>query len=154
MLFSYRKSPPRLIGDGAATLTALFTRASETLRPDELSPPASEALRGVDERGAIYKAHEIPPEGVAITLEGAANRALGGRADGFTTEAPPHLADLALKTAAALKLELAAIDLFDHADGPLIIEANANPAIKTLEDQNRWDLIEIIWRANFAAALR
>jgi hypothetical protein len=40
-------------------------------------------------------------------------------------------------------------------DGALqVIEVNSNPMIATLEERGRWDLIETIWRANIAAALR
>ena len=35
----------------------------------------------------------------------------------------------------------------------VVIELNANPAVETLEDVGRWDLIETIWRANFDAAI-
>jgi hypothetical protein len=35
-----------------------------------------------------------------------------------------------------------------------VIEVNASPMIETLEDQGRWDLIELIWTRNLQAALR
>jgi len=56
--------------------------------------------------------------------------------------------------AAAIGLRLAAVDLFETPEGPSVIEVNSNPMIATLEDQNRWDLIDTIWGANIETALR
>lgn len=140
-LFWYRKSAPTVAGDGASTLGALAGNAVET-------------LRGRDVAGSVYRAADIPPAGVRVTLAGAANRALGGRGSAPETEIPAPFAQLARACAKALGLQLAAIDLFDTPDGPVVIEVNANPAIHTLEDHGRWDLIEAIWRANFEAALK
>ncbi|MND05661.1 hypothetical protein D3C83_265950 [compost metagenome] len=64
---------------------------------------------------------------------------------------------MAVASAAALGLSLAAVDLFDlSGDGTdlAVIEVNSNPMIATLEEQDRWDLIETIWRANIDAAMK
>ncbi len=89
----------------------------------------------------------------------AANRSRGGGAADFRDGAPAPLAEIARAAARALDLQLAGIDVFDVSPGRdlsdlVIIEANANPAIETLADVDRWDLIETIWRVNFDAALR
>lgn len=85
---------------------------------------------------------------------GAANRAAGGRAASLSTDVPNALAALAAASADALQLQLAAVDIFETESGPVVIEVNSNPAIETLEDHDRWDLIETVWRANFETALR
>ncbi|HVK79802.1 MAG TPA: hypothetical protein VM915_04255, partial [Verrucomicrobiae bacterium] len=94
-----------------------------------------------------------------LTLEGPANRAAGGGAQGVRDGAPEAQARLALAAADAVGLRLAAVDMFDispNGDGSdlVVIEVNSNPMIATLEDAGRWDLIIEIWKANFAAALR
>lgn len=155
VLFSYRKSAPRLLGDGTRSLADLFGRATAPPRPDEIEARASETLSARDQSGAFYSADDVPPAGRLVTLLGAANRARGGGAVDLGTDAPQALAELARACAAALQLGVAAVDIFERGDGgPLVIEVNASPAIKTLEDHGRWDLIETIWRANFAAALQ
>jgi glutathione synthase/RimK-type ligase-like ATP-grasp enzyme len=94
-----------------------------------------------------------------IAQSGApANRARGGTAADFRDGAPEPLAALGCAAASAVGLGLAGVDLFDVSPARdmtelVVIEVNANPAIETLEDVGRWDLIETIWRANFDAAL-
>jgi glutathione synthase/RimK-type ligase-like ATP-grasp enzyme len=140
-LFWYRKLPPTVAGDGVSTLAALAGLGPET-------------LSGVDASGRNYSAGDVPAANVRVTLSGPANRALGGAAAAPETNPPAALAALALASAAALRLQLAAVDIFACANAPVVIEVNANPSIQTLEDHGRWDLIETIWRANFDAALR
>ncbi|MBL8542955.1 MAG: hypothetical protein JNJ63_04040 [Hyphomonadaceae bacterium] len=139
-LFSYRKTPPCVIGDGESTLRALIERQGASF--------ASMVEQDLD---------AIVPRGEGRTLAGAANRALGGGSDLFRDGAPAPLAALALAAAKAIDLQLAGVDIFDVRGDQaelMVIEVNSNPMIATLEDRNRWDLIERIWRANFDAALR
>lgn len=87
------------------------------------------------------------------------NRAAGGGAEDFTTEVPPVLADAAVAACRVVGLCVGGVDLFTSAaeyidEPPCIIEVNASPMIETLEDQGRWDLIELIWTRNLKAALR
>jgi glutathione synthase/RimK-type ligase-like ATP-grasp enzyme len=140
-LFWYEKHAPVLVGDGVSTLGVLAQNQLET-------------LSGRDANGAQYGAVDVPPAGVRVTLSGPVNRARGGGATALDANVPTHLAKLAVACADVLHLRLAAVDIFQRADGPVVIEVNANPAIHTLEDHKRWDLIETIWRANFEAALR
>jgi glutathione synthase/RimK-type ligase-like ATP-grasp enzyme len=89
----------------------------------------------------------------------ALNRAAGGGAADFTTDVPPQLAHTAIAACRAIGLCVGGVDLFTGGEegageGPCVIEVNANPMIETLEDQGRWDLIELIWTRNFQAALR
>ena len=153
VLFSYRKHLPRIAGDGRSTASALI----EAL-PRESAPPL-ERTRLKSESGRLFGLDGVPARGELLTLEGPANRAAGGGAGDLVDGAPSPLAQLALAATQALGLGLAAVDAFDLSPaGDLtqlcIIEVNSNPMIKTLEDHDRWDLIDEIWRANFAAALR
>lgn len=147
-LFSYRKHQPTIIGDGRSTLRELITRAD-----------IQGNRKARDESGALVPLNAIPPRGARIVSEGPANRSAGGVSADLVDGAPKALADLAIKAADALALRLAGVDIFDVSPARdqsdlVIIEVNSNPMIATLEDHNRWDLIDEIWRANFAAALR
>jgi glutathione synthase/RimK-type ligase-like ATP-grasp enzyme len=62
---------------------------------------------------------------------------------------------LARHAARAIGLRVAAIDMFvdigGKPDATEIIEVNANPSIRLLEDSGRGDLILKIWRHTFTA---
>lgn len=81
------------------------------------------------------------------------NRSAGGT----MAFARPHHHDaavtLARRAAQALGLRAAAVDLFTNIDSDLaamaVIEINANPSIRFLEDRGRDDLILTIWRHTF-----
>lgn len=149
VLFSYRKHLPHVVGDGRRTFAALVAALVR-----EPGAPALKA-RGRTADGALVAPDDIAPAGAVITLEGPANRAAGGGASALQDGAREDLGRLALAAAGAIGLGLAGVDMFDVAEtGPTVIEVNSNPMIATLEDHGRWDLIEAIWRANFAAALR
>ncbi len=152
-LFSYRKSLPRVIGDGVRSVRALVA----ALPRDPNAPMPS--IRARDANGAAVDADIAPAHGVRLTLEGPANRAAGGGAEGLQDGAPEALSRVALAAADAIGLRLAGVDMFDVSsagDGSAlaVIEVNSNPMIATLEEAGRWDLINAIWRANIAAALR
>lgn len=143
VLFAYEKQRASVTGDGVSSLAALARERRET-------------MEARDGEGRVYHAADIAPAGAALFLNGPRNRAAGGGAFGFTTEVEPAMADLALRCCAALDLKLAAVDLFEGSDlgeARVVLEVNSNPAIKTLEDFGRWDLIEAIWSANIEAAL-
>lgn len=152
-LFSYRKLPPQVVGDGRTSLRELAARSGRL----DGAPPHSPRAR--DQAKVLFAADDIPAANQILTLEGAANRAAGGGATDLRDGAPAALARLALAAIEALGLRLAAVDIFDVSPAAdlsdlCIIEVNSNPMIATLEDHDRWDLIAEIWRANFAAALR
>jgi glutathione synthase/RimK-type ligase-like ATP-grasp enzyme len=110
-------------------------------------------IQGTEYRVFVLKGRALFSYRKLPAREGApANRSQGGGAVDFTDAPPVHLADIAVAAAGALDLSLAGVDLFDIAGRLVVIEANANPAIETLEAQARWDLIETIWGANFEAA--
>jgi len=147
-LFSYRKHQPTVVGDGRSTLGELIANA-EILGKRNAR----------DGSGALVMPDAVPPRGVRISLDGPANRSAGGGSAHLVDGALAPLAQVAIKAADALGLKLAGVDIFDISAARdlselVIIEVNSNPMIATLEDHNRWDLIDTIWRANFAAALR
>jgi glutathione synthase/RimK-type ligase-like ATP-grasp enzyme len=137
-----------VVGDGASTLAALI----EAMPRDPHEPVRK--LHGRNAAGQRVGLDDVPAKGQRIALEGPANRAAGGGAYALVDGAPKAMAELATSAVKALDLKLAAVDMFDLGDGFSVIEVNSNPMIATLEDHGRWDLIEKIWRANFAAALK
>lgn len=148
-LFSYQKVLPQVRGDGRSTLRELVGALPREPEAPPLKP------RGRDPRGHLLLGGDTPMQGEVITLEGPANRAAGGGVDGLRDGAAESMAALAIDAARAIGLPLAAIDLFDRRDeGLCVIEVNSNPMIATLEENDRWDLIVEIWRANFHAALK
>jgi cyanophycin synthetase len=147
-LFSYRKQQPSVFGDGESSVLRLVEKAGLSAR-----------TRARDEHGSVLPLDTVLRRGAVVVLEGPANRSAGGVSSDLMEGASPALAKLAIEAAAALGLHLAGVDLFDLSPARdlsqlTIIEVNSNPMIATLEDHNRWDLIDTIWRANFAAALR
>ena len=87
-------------------------------------------------------------------IPGRMNLSAGGT---MVLEAPPSEAAVAVAKAAtrALGLRVAAVDLFvdvgGDPDAMTIIEVNANPSIRLLEQSDRGDLILKIWHHTFSA---
>jgi glutathione synthase/RimK-type ligase-like ATP-grasp enzyme len=146
-LFSYRKRLPSLIGDGRTAVGTLLARYGAG------ADRAAGGLTARDTQGAAVSPNYVAKTGENLTIDGPANRAAGGGAEALRDGAPEHLSRIALVATGALGLKLAAVDIFDLEDGPLIIEVNSNPMLATLEDHGRWDLIVAIWRTNLEAAL-
>jgi len=145
-VFTVRKFPPALTGDGKHSLRELLAAHDRDLQAHGLSPS------GVT-FDAPREADRILPAGQRRKLPGRMNRSAGG-AMAF---ARPHHHDaavtLARQAAQALGLRAAAVDLFTNIDGDsaamAVIEINANPSIRFLEDSGRDDLILTIWRHTF-----
>jgi glutathione synthase/RimK-type ligase-like ATP-grasp enzyme len=146
VLYAARKCPPFVQGDGARTLRELLTAHNDALRLRGLSPASSgdhdHALDAVLAKG---ERREIP---------GRMNFSAGGT---MVLEDPPSQGAVAQAKAAAraLGLRVAAVDLFvdigGEPDAVGIIEVNANPSIRLLEESDRSDLILKIWRHTFSA---
>jgi glutathione synthase/RimK-type ligase-like ATP-grasp enzyme len=146
VLFCTRKYPPSVAGDGVRTVGELLATHNDALRARGLSPasipnndPSLDAVPAKDER------REIP---------GRMNLSAGGTM--VLAPAPSEKAiTLSRQAARAIGLRVAAIDLFADIGGNLdaieIIEVNANPSIRLLEDSDRGDLILKIWHHSFTA---
>lgn len=147
VLFAYEKRLPEIVGNGEATVESL----ARAVRQDGYGG----RLCAWVEDGRMLLPDAVLPHGARAVLRGPANRSAGGGSGAVRDHAEAPLAELALAAAAALGLNLAAVDVFWPEDqAPIVIEVNSNPMLATLEDHNRWDLIETIWRANFDAALK
>jgi hypothetical protein len=147
VLFTARKYPPSVLGDGASSIRDLLAAHNDGLRSRGLSPVSI-----ADDRDAALEA--ILPEGERWEIPGRMNLSAGGT---MVLEAPASEAALALarKAARALGLRVAAIDLFAGIGGDAsaiqVIEVNSNPSIRLLEQSDRGDLILKIWHHTFSA---
>ncbi|MGP9813220.1 ATP-grasp domain-containing protein [Rhodopseudomonas sp. NSM] len=139
-LYTARKRPPFVIGDGVHSLRDLLRDHDRALRERGLSDAATD--------DAAFDT--VPADGELREIEGRMNLSAGGA---MTMEGAGARA-IAAATAAvrALGLRLGAVDLFvdpERRDVVQVIEVNSNPAIRFLESCGRDDLILAIWRHTF-----
>jgi D-alanine-D-alanine ligase-like ATP-grasp enzyme len=145
VLYTARKYPPFILGDGARPIRALLAAHNQALQVRGLSAVTVTDDMSLDSVLAKGERWDIP---------GRMNLSAGGT---MVIENPPSAAalELARRAARALGLRVAAVDLFTDAGGEAdatgIIEVNANPSIRLLEQSERHDLILRIWRHTFSA---
>jgi D-alanine-D-alanine ligase-like ATP-grasp enzyme len=144
-IFTVRKFPPILIGNGVHSLHELLAEHDRDLQLHGLSPTGA----------TLDAADEIFPLGERYVLPGRMNRSAGGTMAFARARHHGAAAALARRAARALNLRAAAVDLFVNINGDpaamAVIEINANPSIRFLEESEREDLILTIWRHTFAS---
>lgn len=142
-VFTVRKFPPALTGDGKHSLRELLAAHDRDLQAHGLSPTGVKFDDALD-------ADRILPAGQRQDLPGRMNRSAGGAMAFALPQYHDATVTLARRAAQALSLRAAAVDLFTNIDGDptamTVIEINANPSIRFLEDSGRDDLILTIWR--------
>jgi len=145
VLYTARKYPPFVLGDGARPIRDLLVAHNEVLRARGLSPVAVANDAALDVVLANGERWDIPGR---MNLSAGGTMVLEGLPSGAALE-------LARSAARALGLRVAAVDLFTDVGGEQdameIIEVNANPSIRLLEQSDRGDLILKIWRHTFSA---
>lgn len=142
VLYSARKLPPYVIGDGARTLRELVADHDRALRERGLSGTATDSPAF----------DRVPASGERVEIAGRMNLSAGGVM--VMDDAGAAARAAANTSVKALGLRLAAVDLFvdpDDVAAVRVIEVNANPAIRFLESCGRDDLILTIWRHTFTA---
>jgi glutathione synthase/RimK-type ligase-like ATP-grasp enzyme len=145
VVYSARKYPPFVSGDGVSSLRDLLTAHNDALRSRGLSPVATDRDTSLE---------TVLPKGERWNIPGRMNLSAGGT---MVLEAPRRDAALtqAKKAVRALGLRVAAVDLFTDIEGEpdaiRVIEVNSNPSIRLLEQSSRGDLILKIWRHTFSA---
>jgi hypothetical protein len=148
ILYSARKLPPSLVGDGARAVSELLADHDIALQSHGLSP-ATLARPEAGDTGVV-----LPP-GARRDIPGRMNRSAGGSMLFEAPGAERAAFALAKQAVRVLGLRAAAVDMFTDVAGEpdniRIIEVNANPSIRFLEDSDRADLILAIWRHTFAA---
>lgn len=143
ILYSARKSPPALTGDGVRSVGELLAAQALPSRGVSAATAGAELL-------AV-----VPGDGERWAIPGRMNLSAGGT---MTLEPPESEAaafGIAKQAVRALGLAVGAVDLFTHVEGGpeaiRVIEVNSNPSIRFLESSGRTDLILAIWRHAFAA---
>src|ERR1700694_4212763 len=145
VLYTARKYPPFVLGDGALTVRKLLAAHNRDLRSRGLSQVSVADDRALD---------IVLPKGKRWDIPGRMNLSAGGTMvlEATVSKAAPALATKAVR---ALGLRVAAVDLFTDIGGEpdaiRVIEVNANPSIRLLEESGRSDLILKIWRHTFLA---
>jgi len=145
VLYTARKYPPSVLGDGVLTIRKLLAAHNRDLRSRGLSQVAVADDRALD---------IVLPKGTRWEIPGRMNLSAGGT---MVLEAAfsAAAAALAKKAVRALGLRVAAVDLFTdiagEPDAVRVIEVNANPSIRLLEQSGRDDLILKIWHHTFSA---
>jgi glutathione synthase/RimK-type ligase-like ATP-grasp enzyme len=146
IVYCVQKTPPCVTGDGTHTLRELLAAEANELGRRGISfaplPSADMALDQVLPAGALY------------LVPGRMNRSAGGSMTFAAPENEYEAFALARQAVEALGLRAGAVDLFADIGGDpsamRVIEVNANPSIRFLEDSGRSDLILRIWRHTFA----
>ncbi len=145
IVYSARKYPPFVLGDGIGSIRSLLIAHNEALRSRGLSPVSVDRDVSLD---------VVLPKGKRWDIPGRMNLSAGGT---MVIEAPRSQAALILAKNAvqALGLRVAAVDMFTDIGGDPeatgVIEVNSSPSIRLLEESGRSDLILKIWRHTFLA---
>jgi hypothetical protein len=147
MVYSARKHPAALVGDGSRTIRDLLADHNAALHSRGLSSAA------LPQGGDL--ADIVLPDGKRWEIPGRMNLSAGGAMVLEPPRAESAVTVLARQAARALGLRVAAVDLFTDIEGApeavRIIEVNSNPSIRLLEESARSDLILKIWRHTFFA---
>jgi hypothetical protein len=148
VVYSARKHPPFLVGDGASTIPDLLVKHNAALQSRGLSPAAMDA-------GSEGNLNVVLARGKRWQIPGRMNLSAGGT---MVLESPGGESAVIAQARRAAKtfgLRVAAVDLFTELEGDpeavRVIEVNSNPSIRLLEDCERSDLILKIWHHTFSA---
>lgn len=157
LVFSYRKRPIAVVGDGETDVATLVGRIAGHVFIDRNVVHAMlEERFGGKSGGLTY----VPPAGERLQLSDNANPHVGSVIDDFRTSFAPALHDWAARIAGTVKLRICGIDLFapqsvDDDPGEFcILEVNSSPALKTIWEMGERDVVRAIWAQAIAAALK
>src|SRR5580704_10141743 len=147
VVYSARKFPPALEGDGTHRVRDLLKTHNASLESRALSVIDPAAISEADLDRVLLT-------GERLEITGRTNLSAGGDMAFDSPDAPALT--MAQRAVRALGLRAAAVDLFaglgGNPDAAAIIEVNSNPSIRLLEKLQRPDLILKIWRHSFSAA--
>jgi hypothetical protein len=145
VVYVARKYPPFVSGDGVRPIRDLLAAHNAVLRSRGLSPASLKHDASLD---------TVLPRGERWEIPGRMNLSAGGTMI-LETPRSDAAANVARKAASALGLRVAAVDIFTEIagdpDATRVIEVNANPSIRLLEQSDRGDLILKIWHHTFSS---
>jgi hypothetical protein len=135
-VYAVQRFAPSLRGDGVHTAGELL--ASFTARQ-------SRAGLSLSVLPSELRADDVLPSGASVSLGDRRNASVGGGVRLVALESLSDVVALAQAARRALGLRVAGVDVMRCADGPRIVEVNANPAISHLEALDREDLVARVW---------
>ena len=148
VVYTARKYPPSVSGDGARSIRDLLAAHNAGLQSRGLSPVSITA-------GPDDSLDAVLPKGQPLGNPRTDESERGGNHGARNSSLPKRRSSCARQAARALGLRVAAVDLFTgiggDPDAAAIIEVNANPSIRMLEQSGRGDLILKIWHHTFSA---
>jgi glutathione synthase/RimK-type ligase-like ATP-grasp enzyme len=147
VVYSARKQEPAVVGDGVRSIRDLLAEHDAELRERGVSVAALTTDHGDPDA--------VPAKGERWAIPGRMNLSAGGTMVLEAPSAERAAFALARQARRALGLRVAAVDLFTDIGGDpeaiRLIEVNANPSIRFLEQCDRPDLILKIWQHTFSA---
>lgn len=136
------RTPPYVVGDGTHTVSELVeTLNASPLRGEDHEKPLTrikldDSARKILQRYGLAEG-SIPETGRTVRLRDNGNLSTGGTARDCTNEIHPYNADIAVKAAKAVGLDIAGIDMIAcdiskpiNQTGGAIIEVNAAPGLR------------------------
>ena len=152
VVFSYRKRPLTVTGDGRQTFHALLEALHHERSHIIGIANVSEKFinQQLAEQGLTRRS--VLPKGATIALSPNANPNEGTYIDDFRREVPPACSRWATRIAEALNLNACGIDMFapgtlnDHPNTFTVIEVNGNPLLTTIEKLGYRQLAVEIWQ--------
>ncbi|NET10649.1 MAG: hypothetical protein F6K16_39345 [Symploca sp. SIO2B6] len=148
-LFSYRKNPSFILGDGIHSIKELITVYNNTLKGAGISSVNERTLaNNLAESGRSLSS--ILTVGEPLNVQFRANLSAGGWIEDFTIHPRRELSDLALKCAKALQLRVCGVDIMDRSKNCdlsdlVVIEVNGNPFMSSLVEISRTDIAIEVW---------
>ncbi len=144
-----RRAPPTIVGDGRSTIAQLVGRENENPLRGEGHESALTRIR-LDSHALAVLAAEgrdaqtVLAEGEAVPLRTNSNLSTGGTAEDVTERLHPYTAELCVRAALHVGLDVAGIDLvctdisqpLDE-QGGAVIEVNAAPGLRMHESPSR-----------------
>ena len=134
------RRPPRVVGDGTATVRALIDaqsrRRSAATHGESTIPIDAETERCIGLEG--FGLDDILPAGTELQVRETANLHTGGTIHDVTDELHPRLAEAAIAAAGAIEIPVAGIDFIvpsPRSDRYAFIEANERPGLANHEPQ-------------------
>jgi hypothetical protein len=153
VVYSARKHPPFVVGDGVRSIRDLLADRDAALRSRGVSSVAMAAGHGAAGYGDAPDI--VLAKGAQWAIPGRMNLSAGATMVFEAPRAEQAAFALARRAARTLGLRVAAVDLFTDIGGDpesiRVIEVNANPSIRFLEQGGRPDLILKIWHHTFSA---
>ena len=134
------RQPPRVIGDGTASIRTLIEsqsrRREAATQGESRIPVDAETERCIGQEG--YQLDDVLPSQTELQTRKTANLHTGGTIHDVTDELHPKLADAAIAAARAIEIPVVGIDFIvqsPHSERYAFIEANERPGLANHEPQ-------------------